>query len=160
RVEGALSEIAGVTDVERSRKAGVPQAVVKIDRDKAAQLGLSARDVAETIETAVAGRRVGDYRPEGDSYRILVQLEAAQHLSLDEILDMTVEVPGTGETVALRNVVHIDDGRGPVLIDRKDQQRIISVTANVAGRDLGSVAADAQAQLAEIARPMGYDLDI
>ena len=49
-------------------------------------------------------------------------------------------------------------GSGPVTVERKDQQRLVTVTANVAGRDLGSVAADVQARLAQIPRPVGYDL--
>jgi len=156
QVVKVLSDVPGVADVENTRKAGVPQAVIRVDRAKAAQIGLSVRDVAETIETAVAGRQAGEYRPAGHSYRILVQLQDAMKLSLDEILDMTVTTP-SGHPVALRNVVDVGSNRGPVLIDRKDQQRLISVNANIAGRDLGSVAADVQQRLAKIARPVGYE---
>jgi hydrophobic/amphiphilic exporter-1 (mainly G- bacteria), HAE1 family len=159
RVAEVITRVPGITDVEKSRKAGVPQAVLRVDRAKAAQLGLTVRQVAETIETAVAGRRAGEYRPGGHSYRILVQLRDVEHLELDEILGLTLET-ATGEAVALRNVVDVQENRGPVLIERKDQQRIISVTANIAGRDLGSVAADVEALLDEIPRPVGYDLHV
>jgi HAE1 family hydrophobic/amphiphilic exporter-1 len=60
----------------------------------------------------------------------------------------------------LRNLVATESGRGPVTIDRKDRQRLVTVTANVSGRDLGSVAADVQKQLDQIPRPVGYDLMI
>jgi hypothetical protein len=60
--------------------------------------------------------------------------------------------------VALRNVVTSESSRGPILIDRKDQQRRVTVTANYSGRDLGSVAADVQGRLDQIPRPVGYDL--
>jgi HAE1 family hydrophobic/amphiphilic exporter-1 len=56
--------------------------------------------------------------------------------------------------------VTVESSRGPVLVQRKDQQRMVSVVANVAGRDLGSVARDIQAQLDQIPRPTGYDLTI
>ncbi|MCG8554198.1 MAG: efflux RND transporter permease subunit [Proteobacteria bacterium] len=157
RVVEALADVPGVTDVESTRKDGVPQAELRVETDKAAQLGLSARQVAEVIEIAVAGRQAGEYRPHGKQYRILVQFRDAERLSLEQILDLTLETPA-GDTVALRNVVTVDRGRGPVLIDRKEQQRLVSVTANVAGRDLGSVGADVQAKLARIPRPLGYDL--
>jgi HAE1 family hydrophobic/amphiphilic exporter-1 len=155
RVEDVLGEVPGITDVDSSLEPGVPQAVLRVDRDKAAQLGLSVRQVSEAVETAVAGRRVGDYRPAGESYRILVQLEDVRDRSLDDILDLTVQTP-RGDAVALRNVVDVDDARGPTLIDRKDQQRLVTVTANVAGRDVGSVADDVEARLDAIPRPMGY----
>lgn len=159
RAAAAVKTVPGVTDVELTRKAGVPQTAFRIDREKVAHHGLTVRQIAETIEVAVAGRRAGEYRPEGYSYRILVQLENALQLSLDEILDLVVNTP-TGDAVALRSVVHLEHGSGPVLIDRKDQQRVISVQANVAGRDLGSVAADARERLAQIPRPPSYDIVI
>jgi hydrophobic/amphiphilic exporter-1 (mainly G- bacteria), HAE1 family len=62
--------------------------------------------------------------------------------------------------VTLRNVVSSEASRGPILIDRKDQQRLVTVQANVAGRDLGSVARDVQIRLNQIARPVGYDLTV
>lgn len=156
---GVVAAVSGVTDVERSREAGVPQEMFRIDRDKAADLGLTVRDIADALEAAVAGREVGDYRTEGNSYRILVQFEDAETLSLDEILDLTLTTP-VGRPVALRNVVEVESGRGPLLIDRKDQQRLVTVTANVAGRDLGSVARDVTEELAKIPRPLGYELTV
>jgi HAE1 family hydrophobic/amphiphilic exporter-1 len=159
KVVAAVEKVPGITDVESSRKAGVPQAVLRIDRAKAAQLGLTVRQIAETLETTVAGRQAGEYRPEGHTYRILVQLEDAQNLALEEILDIAVSTPD-GEAVALRNVVEVESNRGPILIDRKDQQRVITVEANIAGRDMGSVAAEVEAALDQIPRPLGYDLTL
>jgi HAE1 family hydrophobic/amphiphilic exporter-1 len=157
RVADAVGDVDGVTDVELSREAGIPQQEILIDRAKVADLGLSIRDVATVIETAVAGSKAGEYRVQGNSYRILVQLEDAEKRSLDEILDLTLRT-ADGELVALRNLVTTETGRGPATIERKDQQRLVTVTANVAGRDLGSVAADVQTRLDRIAKPVGYEL--
>lgn len=157
RVMAAMEGIVGVTDIETSRKPGIPQEVITIDRDKASDLGLTVRQVTEVLETVVAGSRAGEFRAEGNSYRILVQLQNPEQLSMDEILNLTLTT-ARGENVALRNVVTNKGGRGPILIDRKDQQRLVTVKANVAGRDLGSVAVDLQEKLEQIARPVGYDL--
>jgi len=157
QVSSTVADIPGVTDVELSREAGIPQQEIRVKRDKASDLGLSARDITEAIETAIAGSRAGEYRVEGNAYRILVQLESAEKRSLEEILDLTLRTPD-GEQVSLRNLVETRSGTGPATIERKDQQRLITITANVAGRDLGSVARDIQEQLGQIARPMGYDL--
>ncbi len=67
---------------------------------------------------------------------------------------------GVGMMVALRNVVTVEAGRGPIVIDRKDQQRTVTIDANVAGRDSRSVALDIQAILDQIPRPVGYDLSV
>ncbi len=157
QVATVVAEVPGVTDVETSQKPGVPQEVLTIDRDRTADLGLTVRKVLQTLETAVAGSRAGEFRSKGNSYRILVQMAEAVNLSLDDILDMTLTNP-LGEAIALRNVVRIDPGRGPVLIERKDQQRLVTVSANVSNRDLGSAAADVADRIDRIPRPTGYEV--
>lgn len=152
-----IEDVPGVTDVEVSREAGMPQEEIRVDREKIADLGLSVRDVVELLETAVAGSRAGQFRAHGNSYRILVKLKDAEKRSLDELLDLTLTT-ASGERVALRNLVHTVSGRGPIVIDRKDQQRQVTVSAHVVDRDQGSVAADVAACLSQIPRPVGYDL--
>ena len=152
-----IVEVPGITDVQTSLEAGIPQQEIRVNRDKVADLGLSIRDVTQLLQTAVAGSKAGEYRAGGNSYRILVQLKDAEKRSLDEILNLTLTT-ASGEKVVLRNLVISAASRGPILIDRKDQQRRVTVSANIAGRDLGSVAVEAQAVLDQIPRPVGYDL--
>jgi len=159
QVRERIADVPGITDVETSRKAGVPQEALTVDREKAADLGITVRRVVEAIETAVAGSRAGEFRSEGNSYRILVKLKDAERVPLDEILDLTL-TSANGQQVALRNVVTTESGRGPILIDRKDQQRIVTVEANVAGRDLGSVAEEVEQRLQSIVRPVGYEVGV
>ena len=157
RVSEEIKDVPGITDVQTSLEVGVPQQEIQVDRSKIADLDLTVRDVTQLLETAVAGSKAGEYRTGGNSYRILVQLKDAEKRSIDEILNLTLTT-GSGELVALRNLVTTEAGRGPLLIDRKDQQRMFQVKANVAGRDLGSVAREVQTRLNRIPRPMGYDL--
>jgi HAE1 family hydrophobic/amphiphilic exporter-1 len=159
RAAAVLAQVPGVTDVEVSRDDGVPQQEIAVDRDKIADVGLSVRAVTEALETAFAGSRAGDFRAGGNAYRILVQLADAERLSIDEVLDLTLSTP-SGEPIALRNLVTNAESRGPLKIERKNQQRVVTVSAGVTGRDLGSVAADAELALAAIARPAGHDLSI
>jgi HAE1 family hydrophobic/amphiphilic exporter-1 len=159
QVSVQIEDVVGVTDVSLSREAGLPQQEIHVDRQKVSDLGLSVRDVSEVIETAVAGSKAGEYRVLGNSYRILVQLEDAEKRSIEEILDLALRTPD-GELVALRNLVRTEEGEGPVSIQRKDQQRLVTVSANISERDLGSVATDIQNRLDSIARPVGYDLII
>jgi HAE1 family hydrophobic/amphiphilic exporter-1 len=159
RAAEVVAQVPGVTDVELSREAGVPQARIHIDRDRAADLGLSPRDVSRALEIAIAGAEAGEYHVGGNAYRILVQLAGAQHLPLAEILDLRIR-NARGQDVALRSVVTADPGLGPIVIERKDQQRLVKITANVAGRDLGSVATEVERRLAEVPRPAGYELGV
>lgn len=157
QVADAIRGIEGITDIELSRETGIPQQEILIDRDKAADLGISVRDILNVIETAVAGSKAGEYRVAGNSYRILVQLEDVDNRSIEEILNLHVQSQDN-EKIALNNLVNTRSSEGPVTIERKDRQRLVTVSANVSGRDLGSVAADIQTQLDTIARPPGFDL--
>ncbi len=159
RVIHRIDDIPGITDVDLSRDTGIPEERITIDRQKAADLGLNVRDVAAALQTAIAGSQAGEFHTGSQSYRILVQLKDAERLSLDEVLDLTLSTP-TGEQVAMRNLVTTRSGFGPMVIDRKDQQRIVTVKANVSGRDMGSVARDVTARLSQIARPVGYDMNV
>ena len=98
--------LPGITDVQTSLEAGIPQQEIRVNRDKVADLGLSVRDVTQLLQTAVAGSKAGEYRTGGNSYRILVQLKDAEKRSLDEILNLTLTT-ASGEKVALRNLVTV-----------------------------------------------------
>ncbi|MEZ4236949.1 MAG: efflux RND transporter permease subunit [Myxococcota bacterium] len=154
QVASAVARVPGVTDVDDTRPEGVPEQRLAIDRAKAADLGLSVRDVAEVLEVAVAGRQAGEYRDGGDAFRIFVQLADVRQRTLDDVLDLTVRTR-SGRRVALRNVVQDVAGRGPIEIARREQRRVVRVTANVAGRPAGSVAADVAQVLDTIPRPAG-----
>jgi hydrophobic/amphiphilic exporter-1 (mainly G- bacteria), HAE1 family len=159
RVAEAAERVEGISDVRLSREAGAPQELVRIDRDRAADLGVSVSRVARTLETAIAGTRAGDFREEGREYRIRLRMEDSERLEPDEILAFTV-TNDQGEAIALRNVVEFTPARGPVQIDRKNQQRIATVSANISGRDLLSVAADLRAEMADIPVPRNYEIVI
>jgi len=157
RVEAELSEVEGVTDIDSSLEKGRPQQDIHIDREKAANLGISPRDIARYLETALAGSRAGEYRVEGDSIPIRVQLKDAERRNMDELLDLTLR-SASGEAVALRNLMDSQAGSGPLQIDRKDQQRLLEVTADLENRDQGSAAAEIRERLQRIPTPEGYEL--
>ncbi|QDU70542.1 efflux RND transporter permease subunit [Mucisphaera calidilacus] len=159
QVAANIADIEGITDVDIGRRNGVPQEQLIIDRAKAADLGLSARRLAEVLETAISGRRAGNFQAQGNSYPIRVQISDAINLQLEEILSLTVRTPD-GVDVALRNVLSVEPGRGPTVIDRKQQQRFLAVDLNVSERDMGSVAREIEQRLMTIPRPAGYDMQV
>lgn len=159
RIADAAEGIDGITDVRISREAGGLQELVRIDRDRAADLGLTVSRIARTLETAIAGSRAGEFREGGKEYIIRVRLEDSERLDPEDILSFTV-TNDAGQPVALRNVVSFVPAEGPVLIDRKNQQRITTVSANISGRDLLSVVTDLRAALAEIPVPRNMDIII
>jgi HAE1 family hydrophobic/amphiphilic exporter-1 len=76
---------------------------------------------------------------------------------LNDILDLTL-TNADGEAVILRNVVGIRPQTGPVHIERKDQERIVTVSANISGRDMGSILADIREGLTSIPVPRDFSI--
>ncbi|MBN2526349.1 MAG: efflux RND transporter permease subunit [Deltaproteobacteria bacterium] len=157
QVEAKIENVAGITDVQSSYEANMPQQELVLDRAKVADLGFTAEDVTSAIETAIAGSRAGNYRSEGNSYRILVQLKDARERSLDDVLSLMLE-NSRGQSVPLSALVNVVSSRAPVTVLRKDQERVVNVSANVSGRDLGSVAKEIETRISDIPRPDNCEL--
>ncbi len=88
KVAEVVRNVPGITDVEISREDGIPQQEIMVDRDKAADLGFSVKDITGMLSTAVVGTKAGEYRTGGDSCRILVQLKDAEKRPMSELLDL------------------------------------------------------------------------
>lgn len=153
----AVRDVPGITDARKSRQNGVQQQELRIDRDRASDLGLSVEQVARTIEAAVVGTGAGNFRQGGQESRILVGIKNSERFSLDDVLDLTVAADD-GRQIALRNVVEMVRDRGPLEIQRRDQQRVVSVYANIAGRELSRVVDDVREELRSIPVPRNYEI--
>ena len=157
KVKDLLESIDGVTDAQISRESGSPEEMVVIDREKAADMGLTVLQIADALETSLSGSIASYYREEGDEYAILVRFKDAEKMDLDEILDLDI-VNERGQAITMRSVVDFKPRSGPVLIERKDQERIISVSANISGRDLGSIISDAKEKIKTITLPRDFNI--
>ena len=156
QLRDVLMGIEGVAEAQISKQPGMPEMVVRIDRLKAASLGMTVEEVADTLETAVGGRRTSFFREEGDEYDIVVRLREEDRLAISQVGDIPIQTPG-GRLVHADEVVRLSRQEGPVQIDRLDQERIIYVTGTIADRDFGSIVTDLQAAMDEIPRPTGYE---
>lgn len=155
KVNQVVKNVPGITDTRISREEGNPEQMIQIDRQKAADLGLNVSRIGEALQTAVGGTQASHFRESGKEYRILVRLNEQDRRDLNDLLDLTV-INNRGESVILRNVVRSIPQEGPVRLERKDQERIISVDANFTGRDMGSVISDIRRGLRSIAVPKDF----
>ena len=157
RVEKIIGNVAGITDTRMSRETGTPEELIIVDRQKAADMKLTVSRIANMLQTVLSGSSAGNYREGGNEYRILVKIEGAEKKDLRDILDLPI-TNAEGEQVVLRNVVDIRPWRGPVLIQRKDQERVVYVTANISGRDMGSILADIREGLQSVPVPRNFNI--
>jgi HAE1 family hydrophobic/amphiphilic exporter-1 len=154
-LEKAIMEIDGVTDVIISTDTGTPEEIIVIDRHKAATLNLTVSQIADTLQTVLSGTQAGYYREGGDEYTIRVKIDNAEFMDAAELLDLTI-INALGEPVVLRNVVKSVPATGPVRIERKDQERIVTLSANISGRDMGSILDDIRIKLRSIVVPKNF----
>ncbi len=157
QVKRIVEKIDGVTDAKLSRESGSPEELIVVDRQKAADMKLSVSQIANMLQTTLSGTGAGEYREGGKEYRILVRMKDAEKLGLGEILDLTL-LNADGEPVVLRNVVQAQPRTAPVQIERKDQERIVTVSANISGRDMGSIVADMREALRSVPVPPGFSI--
>jgi HAE1 family hydrophobic/amphiphilic exporter-1 len=157
QVKEIVESVEGVTDARISRELGSPEELIFIDRQKAADMNLTVSKIANALQTIISGTRAGYYRQAGDEYTILVKLRDAEKMDLRDILDLTL-VSSNGEPVVLRNVVNVAPQSGPVIIERKDQERIVSISADISGRDMGSVISDIRGLLRGIPVPVDFTI--
>jgi len=155
KVMAAIEGIKGISDVQISRKEEKPELKIIVHREKASKLGLDIRTIGKTIETFFAGTTATRYREAGDEYDVEVRLRPDDRTSPEDLRDVFVAAP-SGEQISLANIAAIEQGVGLTKIERKDQARFVTVSADVSGRDLGSVVADAKKAIDKIAAPTGF----
>jgi len=157
RVKAIVESVEGITDARLSRELGTPEELILIDRQKAADMNLTVSKIANALQTIISGTEAGYYREAGDEYTIRVKLREAEKMDLRDILDLTL-ANADGEPVVLRNVVNVGPRSGPVLIERKDQERVVTVSADLSGRDMGSVLSDIRELLRGLPVPAGFTI--
>jgi hydrophobic/amphiphilic exporter-1 (mainly G- bacteria), HAE1 family len=153
-----LDTVPGVADARLGRDEGRPELEVKVDRAKAALLGVSATTVANTINTNVAGLQAGLYRERGNEYPIIVRLREEERQSQEDVQDILVST-SQGVVVPAKNLMHIENAVGPTQIQRMNQQRINYVSADP--ESTLSEAVDAvQQRLPELTSNMPKDFSV
>jgi HAE1 family hydrophobic/amphiphilic exporter-1 len=118
----------GIADARVGRDEGRPELAVRVDRPKAALLGLTVTGIANTIRTNVAGTQAAMFREKGNEYPIIVRLREEERQLVDDVRDVLVSNT-LGQVLPARNLMTVENETGPVQIERKNQQRIVTVSA-------------------------------
>ncbi|MGH9173828.1 MAG: efflux RND transporter permease subunit, partial [Vicinamibacterales bacterium] len=153
-VKTLLDSTPGIVDSRVGREEGRPEIAVRVDRDKAAILGLSVTGVANTIRTNLAGTQAAMFREAGNEYPIIVRLREEDRGEIASVGDVLLSTPD-GVVIPAKNVMVTAREQGPVQIERKNQERIQRVNAEVETTLSDGVAA-VQARLPEIDVPLDF----
>jgi len=162
QVQDLMHKIPGMADIEVSREENYPEVNVVVDREKAALLGISETDVANAVLFSLNGNGQTDpiifTDPQnGNEYYISAWL-AEEHRKDLSAIEHVLLTTKNGEPVLLKNLATLKLNAGPVKIERKYFQRVVHITANPVGRDLGSIAQDLESAFAQMQLPPGFSI--
>lgn len=149
-----LKKIKGITDVDRDLRIGKPELQIKIDRERAADMGVSVADISNVISATFGGLEVGNYTEKGRTYKVRVKAVDSERKTSNSILNIPIRSK-SGEIKEVSNFININRSIGPNVINRTDRERSVTISANLEDMPLG----EALARLEEIVKktlPPGY----
>lgn len=163
RLQKALAKCEGFSSVTSEFEMGLPEIHVRIDREKAADLGLKTLEIAEIVEILVAGRDTGTYRDGADEIDIVVQGEEDLLSHIEELKQTAFIVPGRGPTT-LESVADIGVDSGPTNITHEERERSIALTVSLPeDKPLQEAAEQVQTEVIDKMAsdlPPGYHIEV
>lgn len=160
---GKLQKVPGLVDIESSLKAPRPTLSVDIDREAAADAGLSIGQLGFAMRPLLAGDAVTTWQaPDGENYDVTVRLPRDERRSIAGLEDLHFASqraePGTGlpYMVPLSQVATVNETQGAAQINRRNLFREVLITANVDGRPAGDIGADIKRVQEQMKVPAGY----
>ena len=163
KIAASMQKVNGASEVKVEQTSGLPVLTINIDRDKAARYGLNVGDVQDTIAVAVGGRQAGTLYEGDRRFDMVVRLSDAMRKDIEGLSALLIPVPALSGAanqigfIALKDVASLDLVLGPNQVSRENGKRLVIVSANVRGRDIGSFVSEASAVIErEVQVPAGY----
>ncbi|MED4754422.1 efflux RND transporter permease subunit [Brevibacillus choshinensis] len=155
----AIGEVQGVREADNNLEESRPEIQVKLDRVRAADLGVTQSLISSTIQTALKDQVATKYETAGTEVDVTLSLSDGQVSSMQEIGNLLLTTP-KGELIQIKDVADVVMANGPQAIQRYNQTRVVNVTASTApGQDLGTVTTAIDQVLATYPIPPGYTIE-
>ncbi len=156
KIRKLIEDIPGLVDLKDNYVSGKPEIQVRVDKEKAALMGLDTYTIAYTVKAAINGVKVGVFREGKDEYDIVVRLPEKDRESIESINRLLISGP-KGEPIPLTSVARVSLTSGIGAIMRLDQKRVVTISGDVSGRLANDIIADIDAKLTrDIDWPRGY----
>jgi multidrug efflux pump subunit AcrB len=156
RVRKEIKDIPGLVDLKDNFVKGKPEIRVRVDKEKAALMGLDTYTIAYTVKSAIKGVKAGVYREGKDEYDIIARLPERDRKSIEGLKRITVS-GSRGEPIPLTSLARVSLGSGIGAIMRLDQKRVVTISGDVSGRLANDIIRDIDARLAQrVDWPKGY----
>jgi len=157
-IRNVLAGVRGAADLQVEQTTGVPQLVIRLDREKLARFGIRVGDVADLIETALNGIEATDVYEVDRVTPVLIRLSEEFRNNEEAVRNLLIDAPG-GVRIPLSELAEIRRDEGPQTIFRENLMRRKIIQGNVEGRDIGSFVKEARAKIdSEVDLPAGYQV--
>lgn len=153
---GAMSGLEHFTNVYVSMDMTKPEYQVRVDRQRAAELGVSVGSIATTMRSLITGAVATQYRDGDEYYNIRVMIPENKIVSRREVENLPLRA-NQGGYLRLKDVAEVKQAVGPVEIVREDQVKQVIVRGDALGVSVGQALTELKAELANVQRPLGYD---
>ena len=158
-LKAAIGGIEGLVDLTIEQQSSTPQILVKAKREALAAYGISLEEFGDFVSMAFCGEKMSDIYEGQRRYDVVLKLDPKYTSSADDVAHVLIDT-GTGGKVALGQVADIVSTTGPGAISRENVRRKTVVSANVSGRDVGSVVEEIKEVVGrEITLPEGYSIE-
>ncbi|MEK7816147.1 MAG: efflux RND transporter permease subunit [Pseudomonadota bacterium] len=151
-----LSKVEGIAKLDNELKLNLPEVRLSLDRERAAQLGISAADVAQTLNTMTGGVDIAEFREGSQRYDIRLQVEPGERTNVESLKKIFVK-SRQGDLVRLDSLVAVEEGLGPAEIKRRNRQYAGFIYGALEGLPLGDATTAVNRIAAEIL-PAGYSI--
>jgi len=157
QVKKIVMNTEGSIEVDTNWRLGQPEVQVKIDRLRAAKLGLSISQIASTVRASISGEKAGYYRTGDEEIDMVVKMDQLSKEDIDAIKRLAIPT-AAGNLVQLQEVADLTLGSGPTEIRRSDRLRSITISAKLKDRVLSDYTAEVQAKLDKLQLPPGFEI--
>lgn len=154
-----VKEVPGTREVKSSYEDGIPEVEVNVNRKAASQYNLTAGQIASTVKASLAGTTATSFKYNGTEIDVVIKGDENFKQSIQALEQIPIS-NSMGQTISLNQVADISIKQGPVSISRQDQVRMITVSSQLSGRDVGSVSEDIQKALDNYQMPDQYTYEM
>ncbi|MDN6858607.1 CusA/CzcA family heavy metal efflux RND transporter [Pseudomonas sp. CAN2814] len=156
QIAGVLRQVQGSSEVKVEQTSGLPVLTVNIDRQRAARYGLNVGDIQDNVAVAIGGRQAGTLFEGDRRFDLIVRLPENLRSDIDALSRMLIPVPAPANAtdsrigfITLGEVARLELVQGPNQVSRENGKRLVVVSANVRGRDIGSFVSEASASIGQ-----------
>ncbi|MBE7557743.1 efflux RND transporter permease subunit [bacterium] len=153
---GAMNQLAHFTNVYVSMDMTKPEYQVQVDRARAAELGVSIGDIADTMRSLITGAVATRFRDGDEYYNIRVMIPESKMIARRDVENLPLKC-AQGGYLRMKDVAEVRQAVGPVEIVREDQVKEVIVRGDAAGVSVGQALEELKASMANMERPVGYD---